>query len=288
MRTANPARRIEGRHHALIQRIRAMVRSGELLDSGPDGAEVLLETPNLIDDAIRSGVPIAAALVRADASPGIRALLRSIPSDTKTYEVESKLFPELTSTENNPGLIALAKAPLWKQEDLFAGAEPLIVVLAGVQDPGNLGTILRAAEAFGATGVLAAKGTVSPYNSKAIRAASGTLFRLPLLRNLTVQQIVLLLARKNISLLASTAHGGTPLAAMDLAKPLALAVGSEGAGLPREFENAGIRVSIPMASQVESLNVATAACILLYEVARQRSLGDLGGRGSLGGTGKGD
>ncbi|MBI2818762.1 MAG: RNA methyltransferase [Acidobacteria bacterium] len=270
MRPISSVQRIAGRHHPLVKRIRGMVRSGDLLDLSNTGNEVLLETPNLIEDAIQNGVTINVVLLRGDAPPSVRALRHRIPPGAKQYDVEPKLFPELTSTENNPGIVALAKAPIWKEQDLFAGRPPLVVVLAGIQDPGNLGTILRAAEAFGVTGVLTTKGTVSPYNAKAIRAASGTLFHLPVITNLPAQRIISLLRRENVTLLVSAARGGKSLAEFDVSKPLALALGSEGSGLPRELGEAGLRVSIPMAPPVESLNVATAASVMLYEIARRR------------------
>ena len=255
-----------------------MVRSCTLLD----GDEVLLETPRLIEDAMQCGVTVHTALIRSDAPAALRQLLRRVPRGTKLYEVEPKLFPELTSTEESPGIVGLANVPCWKEADLFAGGLPLLVVLAGIQDPGNLGAILRAAEAFGATGVLATKGTVSPFNAKAIRAAAGTLFRLAVLSDFTAPRIISLLRRENVALLASAPRGGTALAGIagvagiDVTKPLALALGSEGAGLPRELEAAGIHVSIPIASRVESLNVAAAASVMLYEIARQRALASAG------------
>lgn len=270
MRPLGFVQRIAGRRHPLIKRIRGIVRSGNLLDCSDTGDEVLLETPTLIEDAIQNGVTISAVLFRGDAPPSVRALRHRIPPSAKQYDVEPKLFPELISTETNPGIVALAKAPIWREQDLFAGKQPLLVVLAGIQDPGNLGTILRAADAFGVSGVLATKGTVSPYNAKAIRAASGSLFHLPVITNLPAQRIVSLLRRENVTLLVSAARGGKSLAEFDVSKPLALALGSEGAGLSRELEEAGLRVSIPMAPPVESLNVATAAGVMLYEIARRR------------------
>jgi RNA methyltransferase, TrmH family len=244
-----------------------MARSGTLLD----GREILLETPNLIEDAIQSGVNINTVLVRSDAPPSLRKLLQHVPGGARRIEVEAKIFPELASTESSPGILALASAPDWKEQDLFPAGQPLlVVVLAGIQDPGNLGTILRVAEAFGASGVLAMKGTVSPFNAKAIRSSAGTLFRLPMVVDLTAPRIVSLLQRENVALLASAPRGGSSLSEIDVSKPLALALGSEGAGLPRELEAAGVQISIPIAPRVESLNVATAASVLLYEIARRR------------------
>jgi TrmH family RNA methyltransferase len=258
---------ISGRHHPLMKRIRAMLRSGNLRQQG----EVLLETSRLIEDAILCGVAIHTILVSSDAVPATRQLLRRIPASAKRYEIGARLFPELTSTEHSAGILALAEAPVWKEAELFSGAATLLVVLAGIQDPGNLGAVLRAAEAFGASGVLATKGTVSPFNSKAVRAAAGTLFRLPMLLDLTAAQTLSLLRRNHATLLASAPRGGTPLAGIDVTRPLALALGSEGSGLPRELAEAGNRVSIPIVAPVESLNVATAAAVMLYEIARQRA-----------------
>lgn len=266
MSQRTPSGAITGRHHPLVKRLRAMVRSGNLLDEG----EILLETPHLIEDALRSGVAINTLLLRGDAKPSVRSLLQRVPGEARQYYIEPRLFQELTSTESNPGIIALAQAPVWKEQEMFSDGKPLLVVLAGIQDPGNLGTILRAAEAFGATGIMATKGTVSPFNAKAIRAASGTLFRLPMITELSPRAIIDLLRRRNVALLASMPRGGESLAEIDVSKPLALVLGSEGTGLPREFAMAGRRVSIPIAPCVESLNVATAASVMLYEIARQR------------------
>ena len=260
------AQPIRGRHHLLMKRIRAMARCGELLDEG----EILLETPNLIEDALASGIWIQTVLIRAGAGGPIRGLLKKLPPAAAVFELEPSLFSSLTTTETSPGILALARAPAWQEADLFAPGKTLILVLAGLQDPGNLGTILRAAEAFGATGVLTTKGTVSPFNAKAIRAAAGSLLRLPLLLDRSVSQVVAMLRRENVPLLVSVARGGKGFAETDVTRPVALALGSEGAGLPRELEDAGIPVSIPMAGRVESLNVATATAVLLYEIARRR------------------
>jgi TrmH family RNA methyltransferase len=258
--------RSAGRHNPLVKRIRAMLRTDELRD----GNEVLLETPALIEDAVASGVEITAILLRAGAGNTARTLARKLPEGPPRFELDAEPFDHLGSTGHSPGILAMAKAPTWREEDVLQGAQPLIVLLAGIQDPGNCGTILRAAEAFGATGVLATKGTVSPYNAKAIRAAAGTLFRLPALLGLAPKQIITLLRRERIRLITTVAKDGRPLAEMDAAAPLALALGSEGAGLPRELQEAGEPVSIPMSRQVESLNVAAAAAVTLYEIARRR------------------
>ena len=282
-------RKLEGRHHPLVRRVRRMLRSGELIDtrSGElravrsdtarsgrrsDGDAVLLETVRMIEDALAAGVPISALLVRTNVKARFGALIARLPAGTALYEVAPALFDTLVTTETSPGILALAEPPSWRAQDLFPSGRPaLILVLAGLQDPGNLGTILRAAEAFGATGVVLAPGTVSPYNSKALRATAGAIFRIPILRGLPAKQIVSLLRRKRVQLFATVVTGGMPPALADFSVPLALVLGSEAAGIPPELRAAGEPLTIPLAPRAESLNVAAAASVVLYEIARQRA-----------------
>jgi TrmH family RNA methyltransferase len=262
-------RKLEGQHHPLAKRIRRMLRSGELLDVA-DGGALLLETPRMIDDALACGVPLSALLVRSNAKARFGKLLERLPSATALYQVAPAVFDTLVTTETSPGLLALAEPPSWRVEDLFPpGPAALILVLSGLQDPGNLGTILRAAEAFGATGVLLAPGTVSPYNAKALRATAGAVFRIPMLR-LPAAEILSLLRRKRVKIFATVVSGGTPPARADFSVPLAVVLGSEAAGIPPEFHDAGEPITIPLAPRAESLNVASAASVILYEIARQR------------------
>lgn len=290
-------RKLEGRHHPLVRRVRRLVRSGELIDAGPDdarsgevidsprGSAVLLETPRMVEDALASGVPLSALLVRSNAKSRFTELVARLPAETALYEVAPAVFDTLVTTETSPGLLALADPPSWREQDLFpAGTPALILVLAGLQDPGNLGTILRAAEAFGATGVLLAPGTVSPYNAKALRATAGAIFRIPILRGLSVSEIVSLLRRKRVKIFPTVVSGGLPPSRADFSVPLAVVLGSEAAGVPPEFRAAGEPLTIPLAAHAcpersrgkrgrgaESLNVASAASVILYEIARQRS-----------------
>ena len=148
-------------------------------------------------------------------------------------------------------------------------AGPLLVI-AGVQDPGNLGTILRSAEAFGAGGVLLGEGTVSPFNPKVVRASAGSVFRLPLARA-KLSEALGLDERARSAPGGTASHKGTPLDQAKLSGPLAIFIGSEGAGLSRDLiKEMDEVVAIPQAPQVESLNVGVAASIVLYEVARQK------------------
>jgi TrmH family RNA methyltransferase len=152
-------------------------------------------------------------------------------------------------------------------ERLQAG--PLVVVV-GLQDPGNLGTILRSAEAFGAAGVLLGEGTVSPFNPKVVRGSAGSLFRLPIVR-VKLAEVLLELREKAVRLVATSSHKGIPLPKANLSAPIAILIGGEGAGVPRDLlAKADEVVAIPHTPQVESLNAGVAASIVLYEVVRQK------------------
>jgi TrmH family RNA methyltransferase len=140
-----------------------------------------------------------------------------------------------------------------------------------LQDPGNFGTILRSAEAFGATGVLATEGTVSAANPKVARASAGSLFRLPVIK-LTTAQALAALAENGVHLAVTSSHKGRPVHEVDLTLPTAIFIGSEGLGVPRALlDAADVAILIPHSPKVDSLNAAIAASILLYEAQRQRS-----------------
>jgi RNA methyltransferase, TrmH family len=145
------------------------------------------------------------------------------------------------------------------------------MAIAGVQDPGNLGTIFRSGEAFGAGGILIGENTVNPFNPKVIRASAGSLFRLPFVRT-NLMELQPELRAHGITLLATSSHKGTALSGTNLRGQVAVFIGSEGAGLPRELM-AGIDevIVIPHSRQVESLNAGVAASIVLYEAMRQRA-----------------
>jgi TrmH family RNA methyltransferase len=160
---------------------------------------------------------------------------------------------------------------------------PLLVVLVGVQDPGNVGTILRTAAAFGATGAVTSasgqSGTASPFSPKALRASAGAALHLPVLPGMSLPILLTQFKIAGIHTLASCVHDSQerdrPLLApweVNWCEPVALLVGNEGAGLPEEVErSADARIRIPIASGIDSLNAAAAAAVLFYEAARQRN-----------------
>lgn len=260
-------RRIEGRHNALVKELRRAFTRGELTAEGYCAIEGL----RILEEAIRSGLRFQAVFVSASAETKAQRLLPQIGAHVETVLLPDKLFAGVVPSETPQGVAALVK---WKQfslEEILAKAQvgPLLVI-AGVQDPGNLGTILRSAEAFGAGGVLLGEGTVSPFNPKVVRGSAGSVFRVPLARAKMIE-VVSGMRKSGVRLMATSSHKGTPLGQAKLGVALAIFIGSEGAGLPRDLiPKMDELVAIPHSPQVESLNAGVAASIVLYEAARQR------------------
>jgi TrmH family RNA methyltransferase len=175
----------------------------------------------------------------------------------------------LAATESPQGVIALVRPPVWTLDQLLRG-RALVVVLDGVQDPGNAGAIVRAAEAFGATGAVFLKGSVSPYNPKCLRASAGSIFRLPVVSAFDPHLLLAALDQKRVAVFAALPGAEATAAQSDLSGRTALVIGSEGHGVSALLSGRARGVRIPTHG-VESLNAAVAAGILLYEAARQRT-----------------
>jgi RNA methyltransferase, TrmH family len=265
---ANPRlRRIEGRHNAQVKDLRRAFAHGELTGDG----YCAIEGFRILDEAIRNGLRLRAVFFNESAVARAEKLLSQLGAQVEILLLPDKLFAEVVPSDAPQGVAALAR---WKQfslEDVLAksSAGPLLAI-AGVQDPGNLGTILRSAEAFGAGGVLLGEGTVSPFNPKVVRASAGSVFRLPMAR-VKLSDAIGGLKTLGLRLVATASHKGKALDQSNLAGPLAVFIGSEGAGLSRDLIKLMDEVvAIPQAPQVESLNVGVATSIVLYEVMRQR------------------
>ena len=259
-------RRIEGRHNALVKELRAAFAHGELT---PDGY-CAIEGMRILEEAIRSGLKFKAVFFRASAENRAERLLPQLAAHVETLLLPDKLFASAVPSEAPQGVAGLVRCKVFELEDVLAKshAGPLLAI-AGVQDPGNLGTILRSAEAFGAGGVLLGEGTVSPFNSKVIRASAGSVFRLPIVQTKLPGNLGQM-RELGLRLIATSSHKGTPLDRATLTGPLAIFIGSEGAGLPRELlTQMTDTVAIPHSPNVESLNAGVAASIVLYEAARQ-------------------
>lgn len=262
----DPRPPIRSRAHPLFRRFRALKEKGA-------GELCLLEGPKLLEEALASGVEVveAAAAPRAQTAPraaGVLATLRA--RGTSVRLLSEDLVAALSEAETSQGLLGLARRPAFDEDALYRGT-PLVVVAVGVQDPGNLGGLLRTAEAAGATGAYLTADSADPFSWKALRGSMGSAFRLPHVRGLGAAEAVRRLRARSVALLATAADGGVPYDEADLRRPVALLLGSEGAGLPDDLVRAADqRLSIPMQGRVESLNVGVAAGILLFEAARQR------------------
>jgi RNA methyltransferase, TrmH family len=264
-------RRIEGRHNALVKELRQAFARSERTEQG----DCAIEGVRIVEEAIRSGLRFHAVFFRDSAQNLAERLLPQIGANVETLLLPDKLFDGAVASETPQGVAALVRLKEFSLEDALERVQvgPIIVVM-GLQDPGNLGTILRSAEAFGSAGVVLGEGSVSPFNSKVIRASAGSVFRLPVVVAKAaggVDGILTKLREKGVRLIATSSHKGTALDQANLSGPAAIFIGSEGSGLPRTvLAQADELVAIPHFGQVESLNAGVAGSIVLYEAARQR------------------
>jgi len=267
-------RRIEGRHNPLIKQLRQAFAHGELANSGACAIEGL----RVVEEAIRSGLRLSAVFFRESSEERGQRLLPQLGAHVETLLLPDKLFDSVVPSESPQGVAALVRVKEFSLDDLLERLHVgPIIALSGLQDPGNLGTIFRSAEAFGSAGVILGEGTVSPFNAKVIRASAGSIFRLPIVHNrgkskaANLEEAIAKLCAHDIRLIATSSHKGTPLDQADLRSSAAIFFGNEGAGLPRELMvRMDESITIPQAEQVESLNAGVAASIVLYEAARQR------------------
>jgi RNA methyltransferase, TrmH family len=267
-------RRIEGRHNALVKQLRQAFAHAERTEDG----DCAVEGVRMMEEAIRSGLRFRAIFFKESAQNLAERLLPQIGAHVETLLLPDKLFDGAVPSETPQGVAALVRLKEFSLDDLLERLQvgPLIVVV-GVQDPGNLGTILRSAEAFGSAGAILGEGTVSSYNSKVIRASAGSIFRLPIVAAKSAGGIEAILAKlrsRNVRLIATSSHKGTPLDQARLMGPAAILIGSEGSGLPRSLlAQVDEMIAIEHSAQVESLNAGVAGSIVLYEAARQRRSG---------------
>jgi RNA methyltransferase, TrmH family len=233
--------------------VRRAIARGGLTDEGYCVAEGF----HLLEEARRSGceIPVVLAAESAGAVAG--------GGGSRVVVLPDRLFQTLSSTVTSQGVIALVRLPAWGIEDVFRGRS-LVVVLDGLQDPGNVGAIARAAEAFGATGLMFLKGTASPHHPKTLRASAGSLFRVPFVSAASF-------AGRPIKVYAAMPFSGLErmAAEADFRLPCAIVIGGEGRGVSAELLAIAEPVAIPTVA-VESLNAAVAAAILLYEARKQR------------------
>jgi TrmH family RNA methyltransferase len=270
---------LTSRHNPLVRAFRALATHRK------PGERLLLEGAHLVEEALSAGVSVevaavASKLLERRAEGGRDAEIRRLAdrlarSGTRVVSAGTSVMAAMSPADTPSGLIAIVRHELAPLDDAFAGdrAEaPLTLLAENVQDPGNLGAMIRTAEAAGATGVVACGASADPFGWKALRGAMGSTFRLPVARASSVREAVEAARRSGLRVVASAARADTPLFRAALRGPTALLMGGEGTGLPADvLELADDVIAIPMQPPVESLNVAVAAGLLLYEAVRQRS-----------------
>ena len=260
---ADNASVVTSRTNARVKQLRAAFAGQARLSGGM----VAIEGDNLLGEAIRSGMVLKTVFVSER-----RELPRFVPKSVEVVWLSEDVFASVVETQSPQGIAALLAPPLHSLEDVLTGT-PLILVAAGLQDPGNLGTLIRSAEAFGATGVVTTPGTVSAWNQKALRASAGSLFRVPVVA-VGIEELAGL-KQRGVALMAAVAEdsfGAVEAQDASFAGAVGILIGNEGAGLSEELlEMADVRVTIPCPGKVESLNAAVAGSLLLYEASRQRA-----------------
>jgi TrmH family RNA methyltransferase len=187
--------------------------------------------------------------------------------------VSETVLAAMSPVQTPSGILAIAEVTPVRLERVMEGTLPLVAVLAGVQDPGNLGAVVRTAEAAGATGLVACPPSADPFGWKALRGAMGSTFRLPVPHRVPLHEALLAARHHGLIVVAAVPRGGVPMRDFDFRRPIAIMLGGEGAGLDAtHLVHADERVTIPMKPPVESLNVAVSAAIILYEASRQRGV----------------
>ena len=257
---------ISSRSNARVKQLRAAFQGRARLSGGL----IAIEGEHLLEEALRSGIVLKTVFLNER-----RDVPRILPHGVELLRLTEEVFASVVETQSPQGIAALLVPPFPVLEEVIGGAEAsaLILIAAGLQDPGNLGTLVRSAEAFGATGVLTTPGTVSAWNQKALRASAGSLFRMRVV-SAAVDGIARL-KEHGVSLIAAVGADGLGVIAaqeMDFTSACAVMIGNEGSGLPAEWlELCDARVTIPCPGPVESLNAAVAGSLLLYEASRQRA-----------------
>ena len=263
-----PSTLVTSRANPRVKQLRAAFAGHARLSGGL----VAIEGENLLREALRCGLPLKTIFLSERIDPPTW-----LPRGVELLTLPQDVFESAVDTQHPQGIAALLVPPTWGLESVFTvrssdNNAALLLIAAGLQDPGNLGTLIRSAEAFGATAVLTTPGTVSEWNQKALRASAGSVFRVPVV-GITVVQLIDLKSR-GVRLLATVADDPTalPVAQAELHQPCALMIGNEGVGLSAELlALADARFTIPMPGRVESLNAAVAGSLLLYEASRQRT-----------------
>lgn len=232
----------------------------------------IIEGIRIIEDAIKSHEDIKYILYSDklfDVKNG-KELFNYVENEYETYKIDHNLFKDISDTENTQGIIAVLSMKNHEIKDMIKDGT-FIVILDKLQDPGNMGTIIRSADALGASGIIVSKGSVDIYNQKVLRSTMGSLFHMPIVQLEDTKEVILGLKNNNVKILATTLNHAKYCYDINLKEDIAIVIGNEGNGLDEEIcDLSDENIIIPMDGKSESLNVAMASSIIMYEVLRQR------------------
>lgn len=235
----------------------------------------VVEGVRLVEEAAQSSWLVETCIYTTEAlrQPRVQEIISKLQAkNCRMIQVPLAIYDKITDTKEPQGIMAIVKKQVYNLDEVLAsGEKPFLIVLDGLQDPGNVGTIIRTGVAAGCTGILLTKGCTDVFANKAVRGSMGSIFHIPISEGLHTNEIIDCLGQKNIKLLATSLESSTVYFKVDFTAALALVFGNEGNGVNPEFiAQAHERLYIPLLGNVESLNVAASAAVILYEVVRQR------------------
>ena len=258
---------ITSRQNPLVARFRDAAR-------GDVGGPILLDGAHLVADAVGARLNFRLAVVTPASreTDDVRELLEVLSRlQVEVATVSAPVMDAISPVRSSSAIVALADRRAISDGQLYRGEAPLVVVAVDVQDPGNVGAIVRVAEAAGATGVIAAAASANPWGWKALRGSMGSALRLPTIHGVAADTAVADARHRRCRIVAAVPRGGESVFDVDLTGPVAVLVGGEGQGLaPSLLAAADVRVTIPMEPPVESLNAAVTTALILYQARRQR------------------
>lgn len=235
----------------------------------------VVEGVRLVEEAVESGWLIETCIYTTESlqQMRVREIIAGLESrNCHMMQIPLTLYEKITDTKEPQGIMLIVQKYDYGLYDvLTSGQKPFIIVLDELQDPGNVGTIIRTAVAAGCTGVLLTKGCADVFANKAVRSSMGSIFHVPIVEGLTTSEVISFATQHSIEMLATSLESSNVYFKVDFNKSLAIIFGNEGNGVNSNFlEHAQERLYIPLIGQVESLNVAASAAVILYEVVRQR------------------
>lgn len=237
----------------------------------------LVEGINFVDDAIKSGVGFDCLILTEKIcykDKGKKLFQNAQSQGIPLFFVEGDVFVGLADTETPQGVLGIASMPVWNVEQAIRSQDALLLALDGLQDPGNLGTIIRSSDGVGVNGVFLGKGTVDFYNPKVLRSTMGSVFRIPVFSRVNLVSLLLRLREAGFKIVAADPRASLKYYQADFKKGrFLILIGNESHGIREELlELVDLSVCIPLRDEVESLNAAVAAALMLYEVYRQRDI----------------